>query len=76
VHAHAQGGIAHWRTRYQVTSEEMFRIWAASAGTGLPARSPGDPLPRLMLDGIAIVELAPNGLCRRLRLWWHSIAES
>lgn len=76
VHAHVDGGVAHWRTRYQVTSEEMFRMWAASAGTGLPSREPGDPLPRLVLDGIAIVEIAPEGLCRRLRLWWHSIAET
>ena len=29
------GGIAHWHTTYQVTSEELFRIWAASTGTNL-----------------------------------------
>src|SRR5450755_454204 len=31
-------GIAHWHVTYQVASEELFQIWAASAGTGLPAR--------------------------------------
>lgn len=72
VHAHAGGGVAHWRTRYQVASEEMFAMWAASAGTNTLAREPGDPLPRLKLDGIALVSLEPDGLCRELRLWWHS----
>jgi hypothetical protein len=70
--AHAGGGIARWHTTYQVASEEMFRMWAASAGTHLPARQAGDPLPRLALDGIAVVELDGAGLCRHLRLWWHS----
>jgi len=69
---HAAGGIAHWRTRYQVTSEDMFRMWAASAGTNMLARKEGDPLPRLVLDGVAVVEFGPDGLCRDLRLWWHS----
>ena len=56
LHRHASGGIAHWRTTYQVTSEELFRIWAASSGTTLLARKDGDPLPRLVLDGVAVVE--------------------
>ncbi len=73
LHAHAGGGIARWRTTYQVASEEMFRMWAASAGTNLVARKPGDPLPRLALDGVAVVELdAASGLCTHLRLWWHA----
>jgi hypothetical protein len=70
-----KGGIAHWRVTYQVASEELFRIWAASTGTNLIARQPGDPLPRLTLDGIAVVELGDDGLCRHFRLWWHSIAQ-
>jgi len=65
-------GVAHWRTTYQVTSEELFRIWAASTGTNVPARKEGDPLPRLVLDGIAAAHFDANGLCRELRLWWHS----
>ncbi len=69
---HARGGIAHWRTTYQVTSEELFRIWAASTGTNLLARKEGDPLPRLVLDGIAVVEFGADGLCREFRIWWHS----
>jgi hypothetical protein len=69
---HATGGIAHWRTRYQVTSEDMFKMWAASTGTNMLARKEGDPLPRLVLDGIAVVEFNVAGLCRELRLWWHS----
>lgn len=74
--ARPDGGLAHWRTTYQVASEEMFRMWAASAGTNMLARKEGDPLPRLVLDGIASVDLAADGLCRRLRLWWHSMAEA
>ena len=69
---HATGGIAHWHTTYQVTSEEMFKMWAASTGTNMLARQPGDPLPRLALDGIAIIEFGDDGLCRDFRLWWHS----
>ena len=72
LHRHERGGIAHWRTTYQVTSEEMFRIWAASSGTNLLARKQGDPLPRLLLDGVAVVELDALGLCRDFRIWWHS----
>src|SRR5512139_1934174 len=45
-------GIAHWHVTYRVASEELFRIWAQSAGTGLPDRRPGDPLPRMVLDGV------------------------
>lgn len=72
VHAHARGGVARWHTTYQVASEEMFRMWAASAGTNMLARKPGDPLPRLALDGVAIVELDEAGLCAHFRIWWHS----
>ena len=69
---HERGGIAHWHTTYQVTSDELFRIWAASTGTNLVARRKGEALPRLALDGIAIVTFGFDGLCRELRLWWHS----
>lgn len=69
---HARGGVAHWRTSYQVTSEELFRLWAASTGTNLIARRDGEPLPRLVLDGVAVVEFGDDGLCRELRIWWHS----
>jgi hypothetical protein len=72
LHRHPQGGIAHWRTTYQVTSEELFRLWAASTGTNALARQPGDPLPRLVLDGVAVVEFDAAGLCREFRIWWHS----
>jgi len=71
--AHAKGGVAHWHVTYQVASEELFRLWAASTGTNLLARKEGDPLPRLALDGIAVVELDDAGLCRHFRLWWHSV---
>lgn len=70
---HAHGGIAHWHVTYQVASEELFRIWAASTGTNALVRQPGDPLPRLALDGVAIVELNEAGLCEHFRLWWHSV---
>jgi SnoaL-like domain len=69
----ASGGIAHWHTTYQVTSEELFRIWAASTGTNVVARKPGDPLPRMALDGVLQAQFA-DGLCKECRLWWHSMA--
>ena len=71
-----RGGVAHWHVTYQVASEELFAIWAASTGTNLLARKPGDPLPRLVLDGIAVVDFDAAGLCERLQLWWHSVAET
>ena len=64
-------GIAHWRTTYRVASEELFQIWARSAGTNQVERRPGDPLPRLALDGVLQAEFG-GGLCTRCRLWWHS----
>jgi len=65
-------GIAHWHVTYQVTSEELFRIWAASTGTNLVAREPGEPLPRMVLDGVLHAKFA-GGLCSECRLWWHSM---
>ena len=70
----ADAGIAHWHVEYQVASEELFYIWARSTGTGLPDRAPGDPLPRLILDGLLTASLEPGGLCREARIW-HSRAE-
>ena len=70
---HSRGGVAHWHVTYQVASEELFRIWAASTGTNLIARNPGDPLPRLALDGIAVVQWNEAGSCEHFRLWWHSV---
>jgi hypothetical protein len=58
------GGVAHWHVEYQVASEELFEIWAKSTGTGLPDRKPGDPLPRLILDGLLTAEFADGGLTR------------
>jgi len=57
----------------RLTPEELLRIWAASTGTNALARRPGDPLPRLALDGIAVVEMNDAGLCAHFRLWWHSV---
>jgi len=68
-------GIAHWHVTYQVASEELFRIWAASAGTNLLARQSGDPLPRLVLDGLMQASFNVDGLCTTCRLWWHSQVE-
>lgn len=75
LHASDLGGIAHWHTTYQVTSEEMFAMWASSTGTSQLARKPGDPLPRLALDGVAVVEFEAGGLCRDFRIWWHSVID-
>jgi hypothetical protein len=68
----ASDGIAHWHVTYQVASEELFLIWAASTGTNLVARKPGDPLPRMVLDGILHARF-DRGLCAECRLWWHSM---
>ena len=71
------GGIAHWNVTYQVASEELFHIWAKSAGTGLPDRKPGDPLPWMELDGMLSAQFEPGspdvGLAREVRIWWHSL---
>lgn len=66
------GGIAHWHVEYQVASEELFQIWAKSTGTHLVARKPGDPLPRMVLDGVLKAEFEA-GLCKQCHIWWHSI---
>ncbi|MCK9490405.1 MAG: nuclear transport factor 2 family protein [Xanthomonadales bacterium] len=64
-------GVAHWHVTYQVASEELFQIWARSTGTNLVARQPGEPLPRMVLDGILQARLSA-GLCSQARIWWHS----
>lgn len=68
------GGIAQWHVTYQVASEELFRIWARSTGTNLVARVAGDPLPRMVLDGVLQADFAA-GRCKSCRLWWHSIPQ-
>jgi limonene-1,2-epoxide hydrolase len=65
-------GIAHWHVTYQVASEQLFQVWAASTGTNLIARKPGEPLPRMVLDGLLQASF-DGGLCRECRLWWHSM---
>lgn len=70
--AAAGSGVAHWHVTYRVASEELFRIWAASAGTNLIARQPGDPLPWMVLDGVLQAHF-DGDLCRECRLWWHSM---
>jgi hypothetical protein len=66
-------GITHWHVTYQVASEDLFKIWAASTGTTLLARKPGDPLPRLVLDGVLLADFNASGLCRVCRIWRHSM---
>lgn len=68
----ADGGIAHWHTTYQVASEELFQIWAKSTGTNLVVRNPGDPLPRMILDGVLMARFE-GGKCKEARIWWHSM---
>jgi limonene-1,2-epoxide hydrolase len=65
-------GIARWHVTYQVGSEELFRIWAASTGTNLVSRNAGDPLPRMVLDGI-LTAVFDGAHCTECRLWWHSM---
>ncbi len=66
------GGIAHWHVTYQVASEELFQIWAKSTGTNLIARKPGDPLPRMVLDGVLKAEFEDD-TCHTCNIWWHSM---
>ncbi len=66
------GGIAHWHVTYRVASEELFRIWASSTGTNMFARKPGDPLPRMVLDGVLRAQFAGD-FCKTCRIWWHSM---
>ena len=67
-------GIAHWHVTYQVASEELFQIWAESAGTNLVARKSGDPLPRMILDG-ALLAFEGN-CCKKCQVWWHSMPQT
>jgi hypothetical protein len=69
------GGIAHWHVTYQVASEELFQIWAASTGTHQLARKPGDPLPRMVLDGVLQARFEGDA-CKECRLWWHSMPQA
>jgi hypothetical protein len=71
----ATSGVAHWHVTYQVASEELFQIWARSTGTSLVARKPGDPLPRMVLDGVLKASF-DRGLCAEARIWWHSMPEA
>ena len=71
----AASGIAHWHVTYQVASEELFQIWAKSTGTNLVARKPGDPLPRMVLDGALRAEFENGGLCKKCQIWWHSMPQ-
>ena len=68
------GGIAHWHVTYQVASEELFAIWAKSTGTNLVGRKPGEPLPRMVLDGVLQATFR-DGLCVEARIWWHSMPQ-
>ena len=69
------GGIAHWHVTYQVASEELFQIWAQSTGTHLTDRRAGDPLPRMVLDGMLTAEF-DGRLCKRCQIWWHSMPQA
>jgi len=71
----ASSGIAHWHVTYQVASEELFQVWARSTGTNLVARQPGDPLPRMVLDGVLQARFEV-GLCAEARIWWHSMPQA
>lgn len=67
-------GLAHWHVTYQVASEELFQIWAKSTGTPLPPRKAGDPLPRMVLDGVLKARFVGDK-CAEARIWWHSMPQ-
>ena len=71
-----ESGIAHWHVTYQVASEELFQVWAKSTGTNLIPRRPGDPLPRMVLDGLLKAEFESGGLCKKCQIWWHSMPQA
>ena len=73
--ANPTSGIAHWHVAYQVASEELFQIWAKSTGTNLVARRAGDPLPRMVLDGVLKAEFEGDA-CKKCQLWWHSMPQT
>ncbi len=68
-------GIAHWHVTYQVASEELFQVWPRPDRNepGI-SRKPGDPLPRMVLDGVLQAEFQ-DGQCRTCRLWWHALPQ-
>lgn len=68
------GGTAHWHVTYQVASEELFQIWAKSTGTSMVSRKPGDPLPRMVLDGVLQASFT-HRLCAEARIWWHNMPQ-
>lgn len=72
--ATATSGVAHWHTTYQVASEELFQIWARSTGTSGVARKPGEPLPRMVLDGVLQATFEGKH-CSVARIWWHSLPQ-
>lgn len=67
-------GIAHWHVTYQVASEELFQIWARSTGTTTLSHKAGEPLPRMVLDGVLQARFV-DGLCAEARIWWHSLPQ-
>ena len=71
----ATGGIAQWHATYQVASEELFQIWAKSTGTNLVLRKAGDPLPRMVLDGVLKAEFE-GPLCKKCQIWWHGMPQA
>jgi hypothetical protein len=50
----------------------LFKVWGGSTGTNLIARKPGDPLPRMVLDGVLHAQFS-GGVCQECRIWWHSM---
>ena len=71
---HAQGGVSHWHVTYQVAAGDLFQVWTKSTGTNLVARNPGDPLPRMIPDGVLIAAFE-DGLCSKCMIWWHSMPQ-
>ena len=59
----------------------MQRVVILGGGVGgtltanLVARKPGDPLPRMVLDGVLKAEFE-GGSCKTCRLWWHSLPQA
>jgi hypothetical protein len=70
---HAQLAEYWLRVKLQEDVRVTYEVLASTPGSGIVvARTPGAPLPRMVLDGLLTAEFE-GGLCKECHLWWHSM---
>ena len=69
---HAQLAAYWQRVKLQEDVHVVYQVLARTTGTNTVACQPGDPLPKMVLDGVLQAEFE-GGLCKTCRLWWHSL---